>query len=147
MSSYEASMQAAVFADHLSKRPNIWSSLTNLDMIHALFECYEERKPGVTIHRCGRGTCVTRTLKEWVMWIDQPIHVITSHPFPWRELRGPRLSLSSWNAPLVGLRPRFTILDSPFDDDVIGSSIITAKFKQWLREYPEPAFYADQRIY
>lgn len=145
MSSYEASLRAAVFADHLCKQPNIQPTWTNFELIHAIFACYEERKPGATVYQCGRGTGVTRTLKEWVLWMDQPVTVVTSHPFPWQKLKGPRVAISGWDNPIVGLYARFTLLDSPFDG--VRCTARAYDFTRWLQQYPHPAFYVDQRVY
>jgi len=147
MSSYEASLRAAVFIDHLSKRPGIQPARTNVKMIHALFTCHVDRKPGVTYYRCGIAACVTRTLKEWVLWTDQPVTVITSHPLAWRELKSHRVSISQWDNPLAGLYARFTLLDSPFEDFEHRRSARAYDFEHWLRSFPHPAFYADQRVY
>lgn len=138
--------QALTFVQHFERQPGILQSRTNDGLINALYESWRSRDPRypkVTVHECKRGSGVTRTLREWVQWIDQPVLVVTSQPQVWRDFG---IDATSWQFTLgVGQKPKFVLLDAPLPPSSLQSAYVTGRFDAWLRKLRFPTFFADQR--
>jgi hypothetical protein len=139
-------MTNMTFVRHLENLPGHEAKYTNHHLIAALFECWEHRKQyfGVKAFECGRGCGATTTLIEFAKWINEPLLVISSD---WQHWKKTGIDARSWQASIRGMQPRpeLVLIDNPANCDVFRSVVMKAKFDHWLKTFPYPAFFADQR--
>ncbi len=131
------------FLKHFHQMPGIDPLDTNCELIDALFQAWNLREERQVVRfSCRRDQAVTRTLIEWARWIEQPILAITNRDRQMWKHYGVHARL--WTSPLIGLRPTFVIIDNPAPHHVVKSVVLKAKFQEWLRRFPFPAFYVNQ---
>jgi hypothetical protein len=131
---------AQEFLDHFHSLEAIDPAQTNLELVELLYAFYSDSCWGRVERNYARNSGVTRTVVEFLKWVDVPTLYVVSqlgHAKLWRR-QG--LQCIHWRQAFLGLspRPNFIVFDNPLSVVEERSVSTRARFKEVVFRLPHP---------
>jgi hypothetical protein len=131
---------AQEFLDHFHSLEAIDPAQTNLELVEILYAIYSASCWGRVERSYARNSGVTRTIVEFVKWVDVPTLYVVSQPGQARLWRREGLQCINWRDSFMGLdpRPKFIVFDYPLSPVEERSVVTCERFKQLVMRLPHP---------